>query len=322
VKEATTFENEIRQSVTYLNSEQALKDIVADPYWPKWNSPWWHMLLLYEMGETSRIPRPIIDNYIVALNRMPLKIFPIYQNEMPEGVDPYRESPCHCQLGNAYQVLAKWGVDVDDRLPWLRPWFLKYQMSDGGLNCDNGAYLVQGEAPSSMVGTIAAFEAILYYTKRAWTAEEKSFLDKGAQFLMKRKLMLGSDTEYNASERKSAAEWTKLCFPRFYFYDVLRGLNALLAWSEKTGQEVPAESIKDVVAMLKKKAAGEMLRNERHSYDGVETILPTPAGEWIRRQPATFFPLLESISVLGEESPFLSKQWLLAKTQIATLSIV
>lgn len=173
----TYFLKEIESSVQYLHSEQAIKTVTADAYWPKWNSPWWHMLLLHEMGETHQIPEPIVEAYIASLNRIPLKIFPIHAHEMPEGVDPYRGSPCHCQVGNVYQVLAKRGVDVDQELPWIRPWFLRYQMADGGLNCDNEAYLVKDEVPSSMVGTIAAFEAVLLYTPRPFTTEEKSFLD-------------------------------------------------------------------------------------------------------------------------------------------------
>ncbi len=161
-----TYEAEIKQSIDYLSSEFALQTVDADAYWPKWNSPWWHMLLLHEMGETKQIPERMIARYVASLNRIPLKIFPIHPEDMPEGLDPYRGSPCHCQVGNAYQVLAAWGLDVDKELPWMRPWFLRYQMPDGGLNCDNEAYLVKDECPSSMVGTIAAFEAVLLYTKK------------------------------------------------------------------------------------------------------------------------------------------------------------
>lgn len=310
------FENEILESIKYLESDGALKEVSADPYWPKWNSPWWHMLLLHEMGESKKIPKKMINGYIASLNKIPLKIFPIHAHEMPEGIDPYRGSPCHCQLGNVYQVLAASGADVDLELPWIRPWFLKYQMADGGLNCDNDAYLVKDEVPSSMVGTIAAFEAILLYTLRPWTVEERNFLDKGAQFLIKRKLMLGSDTKHNASECKSAEAWTKLCFPRFYLYDVLRGLNALLIWSEKTGQSVPVGAIQDAVIYLKKQFPHGDVRIGRQSYEGVGTILPSESGEWIRRQPATFFPLLRSVSEIGAISPFLSKQWVDCKARI------
>ncbi len=183
---------ELEASLSYLASEQAVKSLEADAYWPKWDSPWWHMLLLHEMGETKRIPAQVIETCIASLNKMPVKIFPIHPTDMPAGVDPYRGSPCHCQLGNIYQVLAAWGVDVDKELPWIRPWFLRYQMNDGGFNCDNEAYLVKDEVPSSMVGTIAVFEAILLHTPRPWTEEEKAFLEKGARFLMGRQLMFGS----------------------------------------------------------------------------------------------------------------------------------
>lgn len=292
-----------------LDSDQALASLQADPYWPKWDSPWWHMLLLYEMGETKKIPEKVIREFIRSLNRIPLKIFPIQPHETPPGVDPYRGSPCHCQLGNVYQVLADWGIDVDLELPWIRPWFLRYQMADGGLNCDNEAYLVQGEVPSSMVGTIAAFEAVLLFTPRDWTSEEQRFLQRAAQFLMKRKLRLGSDTAYNADERKSAESWGKLCFPRFYLYDVLRGLRALLVWSEKTKNKIPAECIHDVVTQLKDQFPDGNIKIGRKSFAGVGTILQNEKGEWIRGQSASLFPLLEEVSQVGMVSSYLSQQW-------------
>src|SRR5262245_28435928 len=105
------YEAEISDSLRYLKSDLALQSLESDPYWPKWNSPWWHMLLLHEMGETKRIPERLIQKYIESLNRIPLKIFPIHLSDMPEGVDPFRGTLCHCQLGNVYQVLAEWGVD-------------------------------------------------------------------------------------------------------------------------------------------------------------------------------------------------------------------
>src|SRR3569623_1267937 len=116
-------------------------------------------------------------------------------------------------------------------------------MADGGMNCDNSAYLVKDEVPSSMVGLIAAFEAILLYTPRTWTPEEEAFLEKGAQFLIRRKLVEGSSTKHNASERESAKQWRRLCFPRFYLYDVLRGLDALTLWAEKTNHLLPSHAI-------------------------------------------------------------------------------
>jgi hypothetical protein len=276
------FHSEIQDSVAYLNSAEANTSLAADPYWPKWHSPWWHMSLLHEMGEAKRIPGPIVYRYIEKLNQMPLNTF------------------CHCQLGNVYQVLAAWGVDVDKEIPWIRPWLLRYQMPDGGLNCDNAAYLVKGEIPSSMVATIAAFEAILLYTPRAWSKEEMDFLYKGAQFLLGRKLMAGSLTKHNSAERVSAEKWTQLCFPRFYFYDVLRGLNAIMLWSKKTNQAIPWSAIEDVMRIIKDKSKNGDIRIERQSFAGVNSL---------GKQPATIFPLLANVSKVGEVSPFLATQW-------------
>jgi hypothetical protein len=284
------YETELQQTLEYLHSEDALRDVSADPYWPKWDSPWWHMLLLHEMGKTKLIPRALIEAFVASFNKIP-------------------EGTCLCQLGCVYQVLAEWGLNVDSELPWIRPWLLRYQMEDGGLNCDSDAYLVKNEIPSSMVGTIAVFEAILLYTPRAWTPEEETFLNRAAQFLMDRQLINGSMTKYNASERESAKEWIRLCFPRFYFYDVLRGLNALFIWSEKTNKTLPSAAFQEVLVALRGRFPDGVVQNERLSYAGVNTILLAPSGEWVRQQPATVFPLLTKVSEVGAISPFLSRQW-------------
>jgi hypothetical protein len=315
------FSEDLQHSLQYLSSDKAARSLAVDAYWPKWDSPWWHMLLLHEMGEAKSIPERAVKALIATLDRIPLKIFPIHPGEMPAGLNPYRDSPCHCQLGNVYQVLAAWGVDVDGQLPWIRPWLLRYQMADGGLNCDNDAYLVKDETPSSMVATIAVFEAILLYTPREWTDAERVFLEKAARFLIGRKTTQGSPTRYNSKERESAKDWPKLCFPRFYLYDVLRGLNALLIWAEMTGQSIPAEAFCDVVADLENRFPDGVVRNERLSYQGVKTFLPSPSGavDWTLREPATLFPLLRRVSAVGEESPFLSRQWVAVRARLHKL---
>ncbi|AKU92698.1 hypothetical protein [Vulgatibacter incomptus] len=310
-------ENELHASLRYLESDEALESLAADAYWPKWDSPWWQMRLLHELGETKLIPKAAIRAHVEALDRMPVKFFPIEPGELPDGVDPFRGTPCHCQLGTVYQVLSAWGVDVDRELPWIRSWLLRYQMPDGGLNCDSDAYLVKNEVPSSMVGTISAFEAILLHTPRQWTAEERAFLERGAQFLIERRLVLGSSTRRNAAERASAELWPQLCFPRFYFYDVLRGLSALLAWSEKVGQP-PPEAALEVASTLRARFPDGDVRIGRQPFVG-NTRGRDANGVWERR-PAAQFPLLVSVSEAGRVSPFLSREWAQAEARIAALS--
>ncbi len=48
-------------SISFLQSPEAKGNLELDPYWPKWGAPWWHMLLLFELGFSQSIPRPVID---------------------------------------------------------------------------------------------------------------------------------------------------------------------------------------------------------------------------------------------------------------------
>lgn len=287
-------------SLDYLNSPAALESLRADLYWPKWHSPWWHALLLYEMGEVALIPAPIIEALVAGLRDFPCKIFPLDEGDLAPGLDPFSQTQCHCALGNIYQVLAAWGVEMERELPWIRAWFLRYQMADGGMNCDNAAYRVQDECPSSMVGTIAPFEAVLLHTSRPWTSEELEFLKRGADFLMSRRLVLGSSSRHNAEERESARQWPRLCFPRFYFYDILRGLSALAIWAERSGEKLPASVIQEALSLL---GEGPELGVQRQAHGGRLTRLSDG-----QRAPATSFPLLEEVSAPGP-SPYLTRQW-------------
>lgn len=314
-----TFDSDLQTATTYLNSQEAIRTLEKNVYWPKWNSPWWYMLLLHEMGATKQISAEVIKTFISTLNKTPLKIFPIYPADIPAGLDPDRDCPCHCQLATIYQVLTAWGTNVDKELPWIRPWLIGYQMEDGGMSCDNDAYLVKGECPSSMVGTIAVFEAILLCTKRPFTNTETEFLRKAANFLLERKLMLGSSSNYNAIEQKDEPKWLELCFPRFYFYDVLRGLSAVLKWSAMFKEPLTADAIQPAISFITRAFPDGNVKLGRASYAGVKTYLLSDRGERTWGHTSSIFPLLETVSKVGSLSPFLSQEWADAKEAIETL---
>ncbi|MFO0726307.1 MAG: hypothetical protein U1E65_21155 [Myxococcota bacterium] len=300
---------DLSETLDYLRSPAAHASLDANVYWSKWASPWWRLSLLYEMGEIRQAPAAIIEHLVEALAKSPLTIFPIHPHELPSGADPYLATHCHCALGNIYQVLSAWGVDVDASLPWIRAWFLRYQMADGGMNCDEGAYLVEGECPSSMVAIISPFEAVVRYTRRPYTSEELRFLEKAAGFLIGRTLNQGSNTLYNAAEQKSAQAWPALCFPRFYLYDTLRGLRALLEWADKLGAKVPRAAVQPVVDDLRSRFPDGQIRLGRRSYAGVGTRRQNEQGAWVRTPEADSFPLLQAVSAVGEVSPYLSADW-------------
>ena len=299
------FESAIADSVAYLASDAALRSIEVDPYWPKWHSPWWHMLLLHELGETARIPRRVAEAMAGGLDRL-LHIFPIQPTDAP-GADLQRDIACHCALGTMVPLLAACGIDVARELPWVAPWFARYQMADGGLNCDESAYLVAGECPSSMVATVPALEAMLGDT---------AFADRAAHFLIERRLVEGSRTVHNAEEREAAPAWFELAFPRFYFYDVLRGLTALSKWRGA----IPPAAIEPVVTSLRTRFPDGVLRIGRQAHAGRMTILPTADRSPSPRVPATSFPLLDAVSAINAPSEALSREWAATQARLANRS--
>jgi hypothetical protein len=294
----------VADSIAYLGSDAALESLAIDVYWPKWHSPWWHMLLLWELGLAKEIPARASAAVAAGVDGL-LHTFPITEAELA-GVNPQRDIPCHCALGTMAQVLAACGHDVDRELPWVRPWFQQYQMADGGLTCDETAYRVVGECPSSMVGTVPPLEATL--ALGLGLGGDRAFADGTARFLIGRELVDGSATVHNAAERESAKRWPLLTFPRFYFYDVLRGLTALARWARATGEVVPGAAIRRAVAIMDAKPPGE-LRVERREFAAHPTLVPTRDRSPSPRAPSTTFPLLDAVSVIGEPSGTLTREW-------------
>jgi hypothetical protein len=309
-------ERGIADSVAFLGSDAALRSIELDPYWPKWNSPWWHMLLLHELGEARQIPARTSAAMAARIDRL-LHLFPIHESDAP-GADLQRDSACHCALGTMYPVLAACGIDVERALPWVRPWFVRYQMADGGLNCDNTAYLQTGECPSSMVGTVAPLEAMLL--GGAGTGEQRAFVMRAGGFLIERALIHGSKTVHNAEERRSAEDWSKLTFPRFYYYDVLRGLAVQVRWAEATEQPLPQAAVATVVNALIERWPDGVVRVERQAQAGMTTILPTLDRSPSPRAMAAPFPLFDATSRLGEPSEALTRQWSEARAGLLRLA--
>lgn len=309
----TGVEHALADTLAYLDSEAALASLAVDVYWPKWTSPWWHALALHELGETARIPRAVIDAIVAGLARL-APIFPLTPAEVPPGADPAFDLGCHCALGTMTCVLAGAGVDVDAALPFARPWFARYQMADGGFNCDETAYGVVGECPSSIVATIAVLEALLALP--AWTDRDRAVADGAARNLIARELDRGSPTVHNAEERDAARAWAAITFPRFYFYDVLRGVAALARWAERTGQPIPRAAIARVVDGLAARFPDGVVRVERRAYADKTTRVPRTAA----RIAAALPPLVDAIGTIGREVPALTRAWAETRARLADVA--
>ena len=306
-----TLEPLIDAEVAALASAEAEDSLARDTYWPKWDSPWWQMALLDELGRTDRIPGSAVAAMVAGLDALPSHGFPIEDADWPPGVERWRAASCHCAIGTIDRVLTRCGVAVDVALPWIAAWYPRYQLADGGYSCDENAYRVADECPSSMVGTIAPLEAML---ERGPSATA----DRAAAMVLGRGLRAGSATRHNAEERDAAATWPAPCFPRAYFYDTLRGLAAVTTWASRHHRALSVAAIAPVVLDLARRFADGVVVLGRAPLCDRTTWAPAPDGGWQRR-PARLGALAAAVSVPGTASPPLTRQWTAVRRTLRAL---
>src|SRR5262249_6864375 len=144
----------------------------------------------------------------------------------------------------------------------------------------------------------------------------EAFLDRAAGFLVARELRLGSPSAHNAVERTTAAIWRNACFPRFYFYDLLRGLSALVRWAERGDRRIPAAAVAGVVDHLVASFPDGVVRLQRHGHASCPMTRVLDSGE---RRPTTSFPLLDAASALGKASAVVTRQFAAARRGLVAL---
>lgn len=260
------------------------------------------MLLLHELGLSKKIPAIAVSKLTEVLKSHYLPFFPLKEAELPPGIDPRRKIACHCAVGSAYQLLHGCGVNVREELPWMSPWLLKYQLPDGGLNCDEAVY-TKPDPKSSIVSTLPCLEAVLFCRSGALTIEEVDFLNKGAVYLVSHRLFR------RISDGKVMREdFVEVMFPRFYEYDFLRGYYFLARWRKESGFHIPEELTAEVVELMSRQLgpAGVVLKRDniidRRSYN------PGTDGKWIMGE-ASEFDLMKAVSYEGCACPSLTQQW-------------
>ncbi|MEK4509012.1 hypothetical protein [Paenibacillus sp. FSL K6-2524] len=280
----------IEESIRFLESTPDLAMENCEDSRRKWNGAWWHMAALYEMGEVKQIPGSAIAKAKKILETQTWPVFIISADDHPTSeTDKIKMDCCHCELAVFYMILMAYGCDLDKELPWIREWFLQHQLSDGGLNCDPDAYTHSNK--SSIVSTLPPLEAILYYTNRAFTVQEADFLDQGARYLIEHRLVCSKQ-----SGNIIDTEWLKPCFPRFFEYDILRGMSFLVEWSRRRNKPLPTELLNEGIQQLSSFIDPAGLRIGRQVFD--------PQGPW----GGHTFELLETVAGIGDVSPYLTRQ--------------
>ncbi|MEK7483457.1 MAG: hypothetical protein AABZ60_03890 [Planctomycetota bacterium] len=291
----------LEENIQALNSPEAVESLDRDPYWPKWDSPWWRMLLLYEIGASEKIPLSILQKMKERLEHHYLSIFPLVESELPAGKTD-RHILCHCALASMLKMF-----DACHRpLPfsWVRPWILRYGLPDGGFNCDESAYL-RNPSRSSIVSTVPLLEAILETFPQKSEAELK-VLDQGISYLLKRHFCRSLCKKFEIIDPL----WLSPGFPRFYEYDILRGLTCVTQWSLLRDQSLPAEPLLEGLQHLftKLNTQGALVSN-RIARGREKTKRLQATGEWTSGHPTGTFPLLEQIKTEGASFYLTQELW-------------
>lgn len=283
---------------------------VADPYWPKWDHLWWKLTFLLETGQIQQLSPGVCERFADLVGGHYLPFFPLLESELPPGTDPYRQILCHCALGTAMQILQAGQLDPWERWPWLGEWLSRYQLPDGGYNCDEAVYTHSQR--SSVVSTLPVLEALLQ--KPMLSQAEQERLRQGAESLLKRKLFQSSHGQV------IDPLWLQPLFPRFYNYDLLRALRFVCDWALLCREPLTQEAVKPALAELQSQYQATGLQAQSWYPAQEKTLRPAAeTGEWERGQASDLFPLLAAFIAGNAAQTYLQQEWHAIEAKIQRL---
>ena len=128
-------------------------------------------------------------------------------------------------------------------------------------------------------------------------------MDRGAEYLIERRLVCRRRDGKVMDE-----SFLKIGFPRFYDYDVLRGLSFLAGWSRARRRTVPRDAVAGAMSALAARFPDGNIRVEKPGLVAEDSRNPGADGAW-SRGAASSFPLLESVRRAGQVSGALTRRW-------------
>ncbi len=211
-----------------LLREQRQEGYWAEPedvYWPKWSATVWQLILLAEMGMPSDHPAVKAGcEYFLKIMDSQDRSWPPrdYSDKDEQGQWPSWRSVWEpCVTGNMARTLTVFGFGEDPRIREMFEWLIRYQLPDGGWNCEPGPWGKEVHH-SSFMSTIEPLWAFSALDRQHWPKGGREAVERGAEFMLMHRLYKSDRTGHVINE-----EWTKLHFPLFYFYDILHGLRVL-----------------------------------------------------------------------------------------------
>ena len=277
-----------------IHSERLL-----DPYWPKWDSPWWKILFLFETSNMRYIQKEIILRFIRIVDEHYLHFFPKKEEELPEGVNPYTDIICFCALGSMIKVACSKEIDIIEELPWVDDIITSNILPDGGYNCDESVY-TESER-SSIISTLVMFEGLLDYEQ--FSDKYSYIIDHGIDYFLKRDLF------YSTSGDIIDKRWLKPIFPRFYEIDILRILTFVVNWAQKRERRLDEETVLPAIENMKRCENDKGYIILEREWLKNEGTLINVDGKWIFTEEASYFEILEKLSEINRPSHYLTGEW-------------
>jgi len=194
-----------------------------DCYWPKWTATVWPLILLAEMGMPGEHPRirRACEYFLKTMTGQDRSWPP---QKYPDGdLTGYRSVWEPCVTGNMARTLVEFGYGDDPRIREMFEWLVKYQLPDGGWNCEVGEW-GKDVCHSSFMSTVEPLWAFSSLEPGMWPKGGREAVARACEFLLMHRLYKSDHTGRVINE-----EWTHLHFPMFYFYDILHGLRVVTA---------------------------------------------------------------------------------------------
>jgi hypothetical protein len=144
-----------------------------------------------------------------------------------------------CINGQVASIGAYFGEDVSQIIRRL----LHEQLADGGWNCE----AENGSTRSSFNTTICVLEALLEFERtNGGDGEIAAARRRGEEYLLERHLFRRRSTgDIIERDRRSGESWTRLAFPTWWHYDLLRGLDYL-----RSAGVPPDERLDEAIALV------------------------------------------------------------------------
>lgn len=238
--------NELSEIGSLLKSEKALLMLEKDVFWPKWDSPWWYVLLLEETGRLNEIPPNIIKELINCADSQYIKVLPIKDEGMNGTINSYTEVMDFRLLGGLMKVSSLLKLDIFTYIPWAKNWINRYQLSDGGYGCNDSS---SDSVKKSIISTTVMLEGLIEYSRFLNDTETYARnMFKAVTYIIQHQIYLS----INGHEIPDT-DWDKIIFPRFCEYDFSRGLEVVLDFLLLTERKLKHSSIEQALLLLRRK---------------------------------------------------------------------